>query len=597
MRNAETILTVIRERGKQGLPLERIYRLLFNRELFLLAYGRIAKNSGALTPGVTAETADGMTMAKIDAIIEALRFERYRWTPARRIYIEKKDSKKKRPLGLPTWSDKLVQEVIRLILDAYYEPQFSDHSHGFRTGRGCHTALKEVYYNWRATAWFIEGDISRCFDALDHEVLLGILREKLHDERFLRLLDELLRAGYFEEWRFNATLSGVPQGGVASPVLANIYLDRLDRFVEQVLFPAYNRGTHRKDNRAYHRLMWAAQAYRKRGDCVTAATLMRRAQQMPSKDPDDPGYRRLRYVRYADDFLLAFSGPRTEAEEIKAKIGEFLRDTLKLELSAAKTLISHARTEAARFLGYEVTILQNDRKHTRGRRSINGAVGLKVPDAVIQEKCRPYMDNGIPTHRKALTHNDAFSIIAQYQNEYVGVVNYYRLAFNLHRLARLRWTTETSLVKTLANKYKASAHQMYRRFETTVGTPDGPRKVLRVVVERDGGRSPLVAVWGGVSLKWRMDAILDDQPQPSWSTTRTELLERLLADTCELCGSQEDVQVHHIRKLRHLERRGRAPKPEWVRVMAARHRKTLVVCRPCHARIDHGLPLPHGNAK
>src|SRR5215207_10172681 len=214
MRNADTILGVIRDRVRRGLPLEDIYRQLFNRELYLLAYGRLYRNAGALTRGVTAETVDGMSLAKIDAIIDAVRTETYRWTPARRVSIEKKHSTKKRPLGLPTWSDKLLQEVIRLLLEAYYEPQFSDRSHGFRPGRGCHTALSEVRHRWQGTTWFIEGDISQCFDSLDHEVLLSILRERIHDHRFLRLIANLLRAGYVEDWRYGRTLSGSPQGGV-----------------------------------------------------------------------------------------------------------------------------------------------------------------------------------------------------------------------------------------------------------------------------------------------------------------------------------------------------------------------------------------------
>lgn len=260
MRDAETVLGIIRERGSKGLPLERVYRLLFNRDLFLLAYGRLYRNAGAMTPGVTNETVEGMSLAKIDAIIEALRFERYRWTPARRVYIEKPHSTKKRPLGIPTWSDKLVQEVVRLILDAYYDPQFSDHSHGFRAERGCHTALGEVYRNWSGTTWFIEGDISQCFDRLDHEVLIATLAEKVHDGRFLRLIDELLKAGYLEDWVFQRTLSGSPQGGVVSPILANIYLDRLDQWIETTLLPKHNRGEKRAINLEYRR--WSKNAWR-----------------------------------------------------------------------------------------------------------------------------------------------------------------------------------------------------------------------------------------------------------------------------------------------------------------------------------------------
>jgi group II intron reverse transcriptase/maturase len=247
MRRAETVLSVLRERGRRGLPVERLYRMMFNRELFLMAYGRIYSNQGAMTPGATQETADGMSVAKIDRIIDALRHERYRFAPARRIFIPKKNGKL-RPLGLPTWSDKLVGEVIRLLLEAYYEPQFSDRSHGFRPGRGCHTALREVATTWTGTTWFIESDISNCFSSLDHTIMVKALSEKVHDNRFLRLIQNMLEAGYLEDWTWGATLSGVPQGGVVSPVLSNIYLDKLDKFVETVLVPDYTRGQRRATN-------------------------------------------------------------------------------------------------------------------------------------------------------------------------------------------------------------------------------------------------------------------------------------------------------------------------------------------------------------
>jgi len=214
MRPATTILGIIQERGKQGLPLERVYRLLFNRDLYLMAYGKVYRNDGATTPGSTSETVDGMSLQKIDTIIEALRSERYRWTPTRRVYIEKKNSTKKRPLSMPTWSDKLLQEVIRLILESYYEPTFSNFSHGFRPGRGCHTALRQIDDTWHGVNWFIEGDIKACFDSLSHEILLAALAEHIHDGRFLRLVRELLQAGYLEEWRYHTTLSGAPQGGL-----------------------------------------------------------------------------------------------------------------------------------------------------------------------------------------------------------------------------------------------------------------------------------------------------------------------------------------------------------------------------------------------
>src|SRR4051794_2697638 len=241
MRNADTTLAIIRERGKRGLHLEDVYRRLYNPDLYLRAYGRIYRNDGAMTRGTTEETVDGMSQEKILHIIEKLRFERYRWTPVRRTYIEKKGSTKMRPLGVPTWSDKLLQEVVRSVLEAYYEPQFSDRSHGFRPERGCHTALRQVFATWAGTKWFIEGDIKGCFDNIDHAVLLSILREKIRDNRFLTLVENLLKAGYLEQWDYRPTLSGTPQGGIASPLLANIYLDKFDRHVEQMLIPEFTK--------------------------------------------------------------------------------------------------------------------------------------------------------------------------------------------------------------------------------------------------------------------------------------------------------------------------------------------------------------------
>jgi group II intron reverse transcriptase/maturase len=588
MRDAETVLGIIRERGRRGLPLEQVYRQLFNPALYLRAYGRIARNHGATTPGVTAETADGMSLAKIQQIIEQVRFERYRWSPARRVYIEKQGSKKMRPLGVPTWSDKLLQEVVRSILEAYYEPQFSRHSHGFRPGRGCHTALQEIRRTWHGVAWFIEGDIAACFDSLDHEVLLTTLAEKIHDGRFIRLIGGMLKAGYLEDWKFNATLSGSPQGGVASPILSNIYLDRLDSFVEQTLLPVYNRGARRQPNPEYQALTHRAQYLRRKGRHEDAETLRKQYQQLPSGDPNDPDYRRLWYVRYADDWLLGFNGPRTEAADIKRQLGEFLRDHLKLELSESKTLITHARSGAARFLGYEVTILHCDTKHDqRGRRSINGGLSLRVPTAVIRAKMQPYMKNGKPVHRPERLHDSVYSIVEKYQMEYRGVVEYYRMAHNLPDFDTVRWVMETSLLKTLASKLRISVTQAAKRFKTSVPTDQGPRKVLRVVVERGPERAPLVAQWGGISLKWRIDAVLNDQPPQIWNIG-TDLLQRLLGDTCELCGSHDGVQVHHVKALKDLQPQRSGPRPEWVKVMIARRRKTLVVCHECHEDVHHG---------
>jgi group II intron reverse transcriptase/maturase len=589
MQNAGTVLDVLRERGRRGLPLDELYRQLFNPQLYLLAYGRIYSNKGAMTPGATGETADGMSLGKIGRIIDALRHERYRWSPAKRIYIPRKNGKQ-RPLGLPPWSDKLVGEVVRLLLEAYYEPSFSDRSHGFRPGRGCHTALREVASTWTGTTWFIEGDVADCFGSLDHQIMLSTLAEKIHDNRFLRLMRNMLKAGYLEDWLWNATLSGVPQGGVVSPVMSNIYLHRLDEFVETVLIPEYTRGRIRKQDTGYARVRAARDRAHKRGDHASARELRKQLRGMPSGDPRDPGFRRLHYARYADDTLLGFTGPRAEAEEIKQRLAAFLHDELKLELSQDKTLITHARTQAAKFLGYEITVLHNDRKVTRGRRSANGVVSLRVPSSVIKAKQAPYLSRGKPERRSQLVNEDDHTIVSTYGAEWRGIVQYYLLAGNVHRLYRLHWVMETSLLKTLANKHRSSVSKMARTFKAAVGTPYGPRKCLEARVERNG-RKPLVARFGGIPLRRQKDAVISDRVLVPGVIRHKELVTRLLADRCELCKDTDGISVHHVRRLADLHRPGQ-PQPGWAQQMARRRRKTLVVCRSCHDAIHAGQRTP-----
>jgi group II intron reverse transcriptase/maturase len=586
MQSAETVLGVLRERGRRGLPCDELYRQLFNPQLYLLAYGRLYSNKGAMTSGADAETADGMSLGKIGRIIEALRHERYRFQPVRRVYIPKKNGKR-RPLGLPSWSDKLVGEVLRLLLEAYYEPQFSDRSHGFRPGRGCHTALREAAVVWTGTTWFIEGDIAQCFDRLDHQVMLETLGEKIHDSRLLRLVREMLQAGYLEDWVWNATLSGAPQGGVVSPILSNIYLHRLDTFVETVLIPEYTRGGRRRHNPAYYRMQGALARARNRGDHAEVRALRKQLRHLPTQHPQDPDYRRLRYLRYADDTLLGFAGPKAEAEQIKARLAQFLHDDLKLELSEEKTLITHARTGAARFLGYEITVQHGNRKIARGRRAVNGSIGLRVPRSVIKAKCSRYMQRGQPAPRSQLMNDDDHAIIGVYGAEYRGVVQYYLLAGDVARLSRLHWVMVTSLLKTLAGKYDSSVTKMARKYQATIVTPFGPRKCTQVSVERGEGRKPLVARFGGIPLRRQKNAVpVDREPVRPTAGTK-ELIVRFRARRCEMCGHAATVQVHQVRKLADLGDPGQPETPQWMALMARRRRKTLVVCQPCHNAIHH----------
>jgi Reverse transcriptase (RNA-dependent DNA polymerase)/Type II intron maturase len=425
---------------------------------------------------------------------------------------------------------------------------------------------------------------------LDHQILLKILAEKIHDQRFLRLIRNMLKAGYLEDWEYHDTLSGCPQGGVVSPILSNIYLDKLDKFVEQELIPQYTRGDSRARNPAYRDLQIRLESAQRRGDRAAARDLKRQRRSLPSKDPMDPGYRRLRYCRYADDHLLGFIGPKAEAEEIKARLATFLRETLGLELNASKTLITHARSQPARFLGYDIIVQHCDTKLTNGARSANGRIALRVPPDVVKAQCARYRMHGKPWHRSRLQNLSDYDIVRIYGAEYRGVVNYYLLAQDVGRLSVLRWYAVTSMLKTLAAKHKSTVTKMAARYKAKVTNGDGPRTCFEARLKREG-RKELVARFGGIILRQDRRAVIrDPAPVPVLAPPR-ELIHRLRRRWCELCETGATVAVHQVAGLKELGRAG-AGQPAWAALMAKMRRKTLIVCAACHEYI-HANPVAH----
>ena len=552
---AETVLKAIEDSGRRALPLENIYRHLYNPDLFLRAYGRIAQNAGATTEGITDETADGMSMEKINTIIEQFRGERYQWSPVKRTYVPKKNGKR-RPLGIPVWSDRLVQEVMRSILEAYYEPQFSDLSHGFRVNRGCHSALRAVL-RWQDVEWFIEGDIKECFDSIDHDILRSILQEKIHDNQFTDLIDRLLKAGYVEYGKSKPTLHGTPQGSTISPLLANIYLDKLDTFVAQTLIPRYTRRNRRT----------------------------KYLQKTPMFRAKTPNFRRLCYIRYADDFLIGFAGPRQAAQDVKRQLKEFLRSELNLELSEEKTLITHAYLDNAQFLGYEVE--RTVEEHTKPQKHAANELRLGVPVKAVKERCERYKKQGKIVSRAELINDSDYNIVSLFQSQYIGYIQYYVLAHNTHLLNELRWVMEKSLLKTLAEKHKTSIRKLAKQCQKTIQTPYGPLTCFEIEVLHE--KKPQLVRFGDTALRRKRRPIAEDHYM---KCRHTELIDRLLTNQCEYCGSMGRVEAHHVRKLTDIERGGQAPKSQWAQAMLAHGRKTLIVCQACHRAIHAGRRGP-----
>jgi group II intron reverse transcriptase/maturase len=592
---AQKFLEVVNKRGKAKKELRRVYsKLCTNKELYLRAYANLYANKGAMTPGVDPEdTVDGMSLKRIDAIMEKLKRREYVWKPVRKIYIPKKDGVNKRPIGMPGWTDKILQEVIRMVLEAYYEPQFRDSSHGFRPNRGCHTALDSIA-KWTGTRWFIEGDIKGCFNSLDWNVMLGILRRHIKDETFLRLIRDMLQAGYMDDWKYFNTYSGTPQGGIISPLLMNIVLNELDCFVEDELIPKHTKGKRRKKNPEYAKLTRTIQRMQKKGNWKGANMLRKLYSTIPFGQQDDPDFRRLWYVRYADDTLLGYIGTKAEAEAIKQEFGNFIA-SVKLEMSEEKTLITNARTGRARFLNYEINRMMNQSKKTatwNGRkryvkRTVNGKLWFSIPRDVIKKWKAKVCVNDNPRHRGELMNLSDYDIISTYEVELQGLINYYSRAHNQARLSYLRYLWKTSLTKTLAAKYKTNVKSIIRKYFKY--TPD-KRKVIGVEIQRTD-KKPLRATFGKKPIQRVKHAIIKDTIQ-TIHIVSNELITRLLATVCELCGKEDTTLIgHHVRKLKDLQRRwkGRKEKPAWVKRMIAIRRKVLFVCPQCHYEIHNGI--------
>lgn len=591
---ANKYLKVIQNRGKRKLPINRLYRNMRKRGLFLKAYAKIYANKGATTVGTDPkDTIQGMSLKRIDHIITQLRDGTYRWKPSRRTYIPKKDGTK-RPLSIPNWNDKLVQEVMRMILEAYYEPQFRDSSHGFRPNRSCHTALRDIKRTWTGTKWFIEGDLKGCFDNIPHDTIITLLGRSIQDNRFLKLVKEMLQAGYVDDWRYHRSYSGTPQGGIVSPLLANIVLHELDCYVEDELLPLFTAGKRRKNNRVYDRLWQEKRKAKIRGDKKRYKELNRKLRQIPRYDPNDPDYRRLHYVRYADDFLLGFIGPKAEAQHIKSLLSTHLQE-LGLTLSEEKTHITHARTQAARFLGYDITTAWDNTKLSRRQghkvRALNGNIQLRVPREVSAKWIRRYTRKGKPHYIGGYIELSDYELVETFGAQLRGLTNYYLMADNVSQaISRVRWVCLESLRKTLAAKHRirkpATTYQRYYRD----GANPNEWRHIQVTIEREEKR-PLVAKCGEIPLRTRPITYSKDSiPLPVIFGTKSELLTRLLKGECELCNKTANLEAHHVNKLKNLQKRwqGKRAKPLWVQFMIARRRKTIVVCQQCHSKITHG---------
>lgn len=600
MQKAETVLSILKQKSDhdENYKFNRLYRNLFNEDFYLQAYQTIYAKEGNMTPGIDKNTIDGFSKKQITHLIELLKTERYQPLPVKRAYISKKNTKKKkRPLGIPAFSDKLIQEIIRQLLEVIYEPIFCDTSHGYRPNRSCHTALYQAKQTFQGANWAIDGDITGFFDNVNHEILLAILGRKINDGRLLELIERFLKAGYFEFKQVHNSLSGTPQGANLSPILANIYLHELDKYMKS-LVKEYSKGIQKRVNPPYKSLYGKRCRAKKQGRVKDAKQFLRQMQSMHAVDPMDETFLRVSFVRFADDFLVGVIGSKALCLELKEKIVGFLRHELCLELNLQKTAITNLSNGRVRFVGYEITKIHCNSKQIKDKyghqkRSVNGHIKLLVPSQVIRDKIKLFTEKGRSCALVARKDYPVLDIVNMYNAEIRGLYNFYCLAMNVSReLSKFKDYHYNSMCRTIACKERTTVRVIQRKYAVEVPRKSGvgTRRIVGVRYETRAGSKTMVYFNERLV---RVDRPLTEVLDVFWRpSSGGQLLKRFNADCCELCGvAVGGMEVHHIRKLKDVKERyrkhGRAP-PKWVVVMATIRRKTLVVCHGCHVAIHNG---------
>ena len=606
MRNPTDVLNSLSDKSKNPeYRFQRLYRNLYNPDFYLLAYKNIYANGGSMTPGVNGITIDGMSSQRIAKLIESLKDRSYQPNPARRTYIAKKNNPaKKRPLGIPSGDDKLVQEVIRMLLESIYEPNFSDASHGFSPQRSCHTALTKIQKTFTGAKWFVEGDIKACFDSFDHHVLIDILRKRIDDEAFISLMWKILKAGYMEQWQYHMTYSGTPQGSGMSPILANIYLNELDRYMGEYKARFYKPT--RTANPAHRNMaskifyykakndkVWDDLSVEEKKECARTLRQMRSEQRkLPTHPVQETSYKAIQYVRYADDFIVGVIGSHEDAKKLKQDLTVFLKEKLGLTLSTEKTKITNT-AENARFLGYDISVSRSQDikrlKNGKRQRVYSGVVQLRMPlekwtaklleyGAIRIKKDESGKERWKTMPRGKLINRTDIEILSRYNSEIRGLYNYYAIAGNVSTLNHFSSRMKYSMLKTFGSKYRCKVRKIKERYvkngEFTVAykTKSGMKES---VYYHDGFRKKTEPALGQVDM---LD-IYKKYDKPN------SLAIRLHTNKCELCGMDCDgLEMHQVRRLKDLN-----GEQEWERIMLQRRRKTLAVCPSCHIEIHNSM--------
>lgn len=563
-----TKLIEICNRRKEEFKASEIYPLMFNMNMYEIAYHKLKSNPGNMTPGIDQVTLDGTSREVFQEIINSMKDETFRFKPGRRVNIPKANGKT-RPLTVASPRDKVVQEVMRMILEAIFEPTFSPNSHGFRPNRSCHTALRQVKTQFGCASFLIEGDISKCFDSFDHALLIDLVKNRVNDERFIRLLWKSLKAGYFEFNQTKLSIVGTPQGSIISPILSNIYLNKLDKFIEEHKLN-FDKGKVARVTPEYKNLDYLRQKALKSMDNLEALRLLKEMQKIKARSPSDPNFRRLYYVRYADDWIMAIRGSRTETFAILTLIRDYLKTRLKLDLSEEKSLVTRPTEDKALFLGTHISISS----HTYFSRGVHGqrrrSVSQLILTAPLDRIYKKLESAGFwsTIERRSLPkmlwyHQEKDAIVILYNSVLRGYLNYYSFVSNYGPLAAsLEWILKSSCLQLLAAKFKlGTSLRTLNKFGQDLKGGDKhsffkPKYTMNLWdFKGQGVKTDIKTMYSSGISRASLDGLI-----------------------CSKCGSSTQVEMHHVRKMADLN-----PKLSEVdRIMIRARRKQIPLCRPCH---------------
>lgn len=566
----------------------KLYALLCKEEMLMLAYDNIKSKPGNMTPGILPETLDGMSIEVLRKLIEKLKDESFDFKTSRRIRIPK-GSGGTRPITLASPRDKIIQEAIRLILNSIYEPLFLEESHGFRPNRGCHSALKNINQKFQSTVWMIEGDIEKCFDSINHSLLMNLIEKKIRDRRFTRLIWKSLRAGHMETKTIKHNIIGTFQGSIISPILANIFLHELDLFILSIK-KEFDKGDHSKVSKEYNKLRYEERKLREKGLLEEARNIATLRRKTPYSNFRDEDYKKLAYIRYADDWLIGIKGTKEETTLIKEKVRQFLQ-SIKLNLSESKTKITNINDDKVLFLGTTINRSKhtkyvktkmikklgsktNETDHKETEEEKDKGLALKrnprrlrmeAPLLRIKAKLREagFMKENKSYPKFVWMHMSHSQILERYNAIIRGYLNYYSFVNNFGKFAAtIEFILKGSCAKLLAAKFSLKTQaKVFKKFGKQLKDPEKKRELTKIKYN--------------IKLQF-LTKLNPNGVVPALYSYKSPAT--LFHESCAICGSKERIEMHHIRAMKDLK-----PNKSWIdKLMIKAKRKQIPLCRKCH---------------